>query len=92
MIFSEGTSRRRIDGSRRSRVLGENFARSVLFGKAFGGPEKLFTLPEKSLIPPPIKRGLHGEGLVHTPRNEQKGLSKVVADLFSFKHLQSATC
>jgi recombination protein RecA len=51
-------------------------------GKAFGGPEKLFTLPEKYLIPPPIKRGLHGGGFGPHPRNEQKGLSNEVGDLF----------
>jgi len=50
--------------------------------KAFGGPERLFTLPEKYLIPPPIKRGLHGGGFGPHPRNEQKGLSNVVGDLF----------
>jgi recombination protein RecA len=50
--------------------------------KAFGGPEKLFTLPEKYLIPPAIKRGLHGGGFGPHPRNEQKGLSNVVGDLF----------
>jgi recombination protein RecA len=50
--------------------------------KAFGGPEKIFTLPEKYLIPPPIKRGLHGGGFGPHPRNEQKGFSNVVGDLF----------
>jgi recombination protein RecA len=50
--------------------------------RACSGPEKLFTLPEKYLIPPPIKRGLHGGGFGPHPRNEQKGLSNVVADLF----------
>src|SRR6201999_1254486 len=42
----------------------------------------LVTLPEKSLIPPAIKRGLHGGGFGPHPRNEQKGLSNVVGDLF----------
>jgi recombination protein RecA len=51
-------------------------------GKAVGGPEKLFILPEKYLVPPPIKRGLHGGGFGPHPRNEQKGLSNVVGDLF----------
>jgi recombination protein RecA len=50
--------------------------------KAFGAPERLFTLPEKYLIPPPIKRGLHGGGFGPHPRNEQKRLSNVVGDLF----------
>jgi recombination protein RecA len=34
-----------------------------------------FALPEKYLIPPPIKRGLHGGGFGPHPRNEVKGLS-----------------
>jgi recombination protein RecA len=46
-------------------------------------PEKYFTLPEKYLIPRPIKRGLHGGGFGPHPRNEQKGLSNVIGDLFS---------
>jgi recombination protein RecA len=50
--------------------------------KGLGGPEKLFTLPEKYLIPPPIKKGLHGGGFGPHPRNEQKGLFTVVGDLF----------
>jgi recombination protein RecA len=56
--------------------------------KSFGGPERLFALPEKYLIPPPIKRGLHGGGFGPHPRNEQKGLSSVVGDLF---HPNTAT-
>ena len=37
-----------------------------------GGSEKIFTLPEKYMIAPPIKRGLHGGGFGPHPRNEQK--------------------
>jgi recombination protein RecA len=50
--------------------------------EGFGSPKKHFTLPEKYLIPLPIKRGLHGGGFGPHPRNEQKGLSNVVGDLF----------
>src|SRR3981189_884281 len=38
-----------------------------------------FTLPEKYLIPPPIKKGLHGGGFGPHPRNEVKGLSDAVS-------------
>jgi hypothetical protein len=38
-----------------------------------------FALPEKYLIPPPIKRGLHGGGFGPHPRNEVKGLSDAVS-------------
>jgi recombination protein RecA len=37
-----------------------------------------FALPEKYLIPPPIKRGLHGGGFGPHPRNEVKGLADAV--------------
>jgi recombination protein RecA len=40
-----------------------------------------FALPEKYLIPPPIKKGLHGGGFGPHPRNEVKGLSDAVSDL-----------
>jgi recombination protein RecA len=39
-----------------------------------------FALPEKYLIPPPIKKGLHGGGFGPHPRNEVKGLSDAVSD------------
>jgi hypothetical protein len=45
-------------------------------------PEKLFTLPEKYMIAPPTKRGLHGGGFGPHPRNEQNGVSNAVGDLF----------
>jgi recombination protein RecA len=44
--------------------------------------EKIFTLPEKYMIAPPKKRGLHGGGFGPHPRNEQKGLSHAVSNLF----------
>jgi len=37
-----------------------------------------FALPEKYLIPPPVKKGLHGGGFGPHPRNEVKGLSDAV--------------
>jgi hypothetical protein len=40
-----------------------------------------FTLPEKYLIAPQIKRGLHGGGFGGHPRNEIKGLSNALGDL-----------
>jgi hypothetical protein len=39
-----------------------------------------FALPEKYLIPPPAKKGLHGGGFGPHPRNEVKGLSDAVSD------------
>ncbi len=38
-----------------------------------------FALPEKYLIPPPIKKGLHGGGFGSHPRNEVRGLSDAVS-------------
>jgi hypothetical protein len=38
-----------------------------------------FALPEKYLIPPPVKKGLHGGGFGPHPRNEVKGLSDAVS-------------
>src|SRR5271154_1946151 len=42
-----------------------------------GGPSSqyAFSLPQKFLIAPPIKKGLHGGGFGSHPRNEAKGLS-----------------
>jgi hypothetical protein len=40
-----------------------------------------FALPEKYLIPPPVKKGLHGGGFGPHPRGEVKGLSDAVAGL-----------
>jgi hypothetical protein len=40
-----------------------------------------FTLPEKCLVPPPAKKGLHGGGFGPHPRNEAKDLSDAVSRL-----------
>jgi recombination protein RecA len=48
--------------------------------------QQSFALPDKYLIPPPTKKGLHGGGFGTHPRNEVKGLSSAVGDL-----LQSQT-
>ena len=43
--------------------------------------KRTFSLPEKYMIAPPAKRGLHGGGFGSHPRNEAKGLSDAVSDL-----------
>jgi recombination protein RecA len=43
--------------------------------------QRTFSLPEQYLVPPPVKRGLHGGGFGSHPRNEAKGLSDAVSDL-----------
>jgi len=43
--------------------------------------QRSFSLPEKYLIPPPAKNGLHGGGFGSHPRNEVKGLSNAVSGL-----------
>jgi recombination protein RecA len=40
-----------------------------------------FRLPEKYLVPPPVKKGLHGGGFGPHPRMEVKGLSESVGNL-----------
>jgi hypothetical protein len=40
-----------------------------------------FVIPEKYLVPPPAKRGLHGGGYGPHPRTEAKGLSDAVGGL-----------
>jgi hypothetical protein len=40
-----------------------------------------FQIPEKYLIPPPVKKGLHGGGFGPHPRTEVKGLSEAVSKL-----------
>jgi recombination protein RecA len=40
-----------------------------------------FSLPEKYMIAPPTKKGLHGGGFGSHPRNEVKGLSDAVSGL-----------
>jgi recombination protein RecA len=48
--------------------------------------QRTFSLPDRYLIPPPTKKGLHGGGFGTHPRNEVKGISRAVGDL-----LQSQT-
>jgi len=43
--------------------------------------EYKFQLPDKYLIPPSVKKGLHGGGFGGHPRNEVKGLSQAVSGL-----------
>jgi hypothetical protein len=43
--------------------------------------EARFCLPEKYLIPPPAKKGLHGGGFGPHPRTESHGLSEAVSGL-----------
>lgn len=50
--------------------------------KGISKPEKVFILPEKYMIAPPAKRGLHGGGFGPHPRNEQKQLSNALCGLF----------
>lgn len=45
-------------------------------------PANGFTLPEKYLIPPPVKKGLHGGGFGPHPRHEDKGLSDALSGFF----------
>ena len=40
-----------------------------------------FSLPDKYLVPRPVKQGLHGGGLGSHPRNETKGISTAIRDL-----------
>jgi hypothetical protein len=42
-----------------------------------------FTLPEKYLVAPEIRRGLHGGGFGGHPRNEIKGLPNALGDLLN---------
>jgi len=44
-------------------------------------PTNGFALPEKSLIPPAVKKGLHGGGFGPHPRHEVKGISDAVGGL-----------
>jgi recombination protein RecA len=50
-------------------------------GTAAQAARSNFVLPEKYLIPPPVKQGLHGGGFGSHPRNEVKGLSTAVSEL-----------
>jgi hypothetical protein len=40
-----------------------------------------FSLPDKYLVPRPVKQGLHGGGFGSHPRNEMKGISTAISDL-----------
>ena len=50
-------------------------------GSAAQPAQSQFVLPEKYLIPPPVKQGLHGGGFGSHPRNEVKGMSAAVSEL-----------
>lgn len=50
-------------------------------GSAAHPAQSQFVLPEKYLIPPPVKQGLHGGGFGSHPRNEVKGMSAAVSEL-----------
>lgn len=52
----------------------------VLAANTQGAYTKGFLLPEKYLITPPIKKGLHDGGFGSHPRHEVKGLSAAVSD------------
>jgi recombination protein RecA len=43
--------------------------------------QRTFSLPEKYMVAPPTKKGLHGGGFGSHPRNEVKGLSGAVSSL-----------
>jgi recombination protein RecA len=46
-------------------------------------PSSNFVLPDKYLIPSPIKKGLHSGGFSSHPRGEVKGLSDAIGGLLS---------
>lgn len=46
-----------------------------------GAARRTFSLPEKYMVAPPTKKGLHGGGFGSHPRNEIKGLSDAVSGL-----------
>ena len=49
--------------------------------KADPQPKSHFALPKKYLVPPSVKKGLHGGGCGSHPRGETKGLSQAVSGL-----------
>jgi recombination protein RecA len=51
-------------------------------GTAAHAARSQFVLPEKYLIQPPEKKGLHGGGCGGHPRNEVKGMSSAVGEFF----------
>jgi hypothetical protein len=48
-------------------------------------PSQQFCLPEKYLVPPTPKKGLHGGGFGPHPRSEVKGLSEAMGGLTHFR-------
>jgi recombination protein RecA len=44
---------------------------------------KGFVLPDKYLVAPPIKKGLHGGGFGQHPRSETKGVARAVSELLN---------
>jgi hypothetical protein len=53
----------------------------VVEAKPQTAPVSRFAVPEKYLVPPPVKKGLHGGGFGPHPRAEVKGLSCAVSGL-----------
>ncbi len=49
--------------------------------------QRTFSLPEKYMVAPPTKKGLHGGGFGLHPRNEIKGLSDAVSDFLKSEAL-----
>lgn len=49
--------------------------------------ETVFRLPKKYLVPPAIKKGLHGGGFGPHPRTEVKGISTAIGDLLQPEQL-----
>ena len=56
-------------------------------GSAAQPARSQFVLPEKYLIPPPVKQGLHGGGFGSHPRNEVKGMSTAVCELLQSEEI-----
>jgi recombination protein RecA len=62
-----------------SRLLWVRCAVSAVKAQPFA--DYKFTVPEKHLVPAPIKQGLHGGGCGGHPRNETKRLADAMSDL-----------
>jgi recombination protein RecA len=54
---------------------------AVSAARAQPSPKYEFALPEKYLVPAPVKQGVHGGGCGGHPRNEVKGLARAVSSL-----------
>lgn len=54
-----------------------NVQQSLVEGRKDGA----FSLPEKYMVPPPIKKGLHGGGMGGHPRGEARGMDDAVGSL-----------